>query len=243
MAERGEKPERPWYRDPIKVLTLVTLLVGLPIGFKQLYDEVFRTTAPAVSVLYVLDVSNGMAGEIGGKQKLAAAKDEIISAVRGTPDIAYAVRLAGPGCSETYRSPSVSFAEDNGDEVEAALAPVTAAGTSDFARSVRYAVNDVVAQQSEEGSGSASLVFLFGGPDQCTTRPETVVADALRFLERDKTIDVSFKFIGVKVTEGTRKLLNLASKRAQQLGFGSTVEYANTPAELGESVSGGRRYP
>jgi hypothetical protein len=237
MRKKKEKPEQPWYRDPIKVLTLLTLVVGLPIAVKELYEEVIKKDPPAVSVQYVLDVSNGMTGKIGKKEKLAAAKDEIVSAVGGTPDIAYALRLAGPGCSESYQQPRVNFGLDNADEFERALEPVTAGGTSDFARSVRYAVNDLVAQQSQEGSKSASLFFLIGGRDRCTTRPAKVIADSLRFLEREKTIDVNFKFIGVKVPKDMKKLLGATRKRATKLGFGATVEFANTVAELGESVN------
>jgi hypothetical protein len=236
MADDNPKPERPWYRSPIPVLTFLTLVVGLPIGLKQVYDEFLKPDPASVSVQYVLDVSSAMAGRIGEKEKLAAAKDEVVSAVGGTPEIAYSLRLSGPGCSDSYAEPGVDFGQDNADEFEDALAPETARGPSDIARSVRYAVNDLVERQSEEGSESASLFFLIGGRDSCTLRPAKVISDSLRFLDRRKTIDVNFKFIGVKVTRQMRLLLGLARRRARQLGLAATVEFADTPAELGESV-------
>jgi hypothetical protein len=236
MPHENQKPEKAWYRDPVKVLTVLTLLVGLPVAVQQLYVNVIKKDAAAVSVQYVLDVSHAMAGRIGGKEKLAAAKDEIVSAVGGSPDIAYSLRLAGPGCSESYEEPSVNFGLDNADEFESALASVTARGTSDFARSVRYAVNDVVEQQSKEGSKSASLFFLIGGRDPCTIRPATVVCNSLRFLDPKKTIDVNFKFIGVRVRPGARRIVRRATRCAREVGFLATRVFANTPAELGESL-------
>lgn len=232
----NQKPDKAWYRDPVKVLTVLTLLVGLPVRVQQLYVNVIKKDAAAVSVQYVLDVSHAMAGRIGDKEKLAAAKDEVVSAVGGTPDIAYSLRLAGPGCSASYEKPSVNFGLDNADDFESALASVTARGASDFARSVRYAVNDLVDQQSKKVSKSASLFFLVGGRDRCTIRPATVICNSLRFLDPRKTIDVNFKFIGVRVRMGVRKVLRRVTRCAREFEFLATTVFANTPAELGESV-------
>jgi hypothetical protein len=228
--------EQPWYRDPIKVVTLLTLLVGLPIGVKALYDNFLKPEPAAVSVQYVLDASSGMAGKIGGEQKLAAATDEIVSAVGGMPEIAYALRLAGPGCSTGYEQPRVDFGQDNAEDFGTALASVEPHGTSDIARSVRYAVSDIVDRQSDKDTKSASLFFVLGASDGCVKRPEKVIGDSLSFLDRQKTIDVNFKFVGVKAPQDLRRQLGLVSRRATQLGFGATVEFADTPAELGETL-------
>jgi hypothetical protein len=42
--------------------------------------------------------------------------------------------------------------------------------------------------------------------------------------------------VGIKAPDDLRKLLRRTRKRAKLLGFGATVDYANTAAELGESV-------
>ena len=187
-------------------------------------------------VQYVVDVSAGMGGKIGKVEKLAAVRDEVVSAVSGTPDIAYSLRVAGPNCSGGYTKPTVDFGEDNGDEFEQALGQLHAGGRSDFARAVRYAVNDLVKQQAEEGTESVSLYFLLAGEDRCTKRPGEIIDRSLRFLEAKKTADVTFKFVGIQAPDDLRKLLRRARKRAKLLGFGATVEYANTAAEIGESV-------
>ena len=228
--------ERSVRWDVVKWLTIVSLAVGIVAGLWKLYDEYIKPDPPGVRVQYVVDVSAGMDGTIGRIEKLAAVKDEIVSAVSGTPDIAYSLRIAGPGCSRAYTAPRVDFGEDNADEFEDALAPVRAGGTSDFARGVRYAVNDLVEQQEKEGAESISLYFLLGGQDGCTKRPGEVIARALSFLEEEKTSEVTFKFVGVKAPESLRKLLRRARKQARLLGFGATVAYANTADELGESV-------
>lgn len=229
-AERSKR----W--DILKWLTIVSLTIGIVGGAWKLYDEYLKPDPPSVRVQYVVDVSAGMDGKVGKIEKLAAVKDEVVSAVKGTPDVAYSLRIAGPGCSEDYTAPRVDFGEDNADEFEEALAPVRAGGISDFARGVRYAVNDLVEQQEKEGAESVSLYFLLGGQDGCTKRPGEVITRALRFLEAEKTSDVTFKFVGVKAPEGLRTLLRRTRKQAKLLGFGATVDYANTPEEIGESV-------
>jgi hypothetical protein len=222
--------------DIVKWLTIVSLAVGIVAALWKLYDEYLKPGAPAVNVQYVVDVSTSMDGRIGKIEKLAAVKDEILSAVSGTPDIAYSLRVAGPNCSSGYTSPRVDFGEGNADDFEEALAPLRAGGTSDFARAVRYAVNDLVKQRGREGTESVSLYFLIGGQDGCTKRPGEVIDRALRFLEEEKTSDVTFKFIGVQAPDDLRRLLRRTRKRAKLLGFGATVRYANTAAEIGESV-------
>lgn len=233
MSNPGARPSR-W--DIVKWLTIVSLAVGIVAALWKLYDEYLKPDPPAVRVQYIVDVSARMGGRIGDVEKLAAVKDEILSAVSGTPDIAYSLRVAGPNCSSGYTSPRVDFGEGNVDEFEEALAPLRAGGTSDFARAVRYAVNDLVEQQSDEGTKSVSLYFLIGGQDGCTKRPGDVIDRSLRFLEEEKTTDVTFKFVGVKAPDDLRRLLKRTRKRAKLLGFGATVNYANTEAEVGESV-------
>jgi hypothetical protein len=222
--------------DIVKWLTIVSLAVGIVAALWKLYDEYIKPDPPAVRVQYVVDVSKDMGGRIGKVEKLAAVKDEILSAVKGTPDIAYSLRVAGPNCSNDYTRPAVDFGEDNDDEFENALAPLRAGGTSDFARAVRYAVNDLVEQQQQEGTESVSLYFLIGGQDGCTKRPGEVIDRSLAFLGQKKTSDVTFKFVGVKAPDDLRKLLRRTRRRAKLLGFGATVNYANTADEIGESV-------
>lgn len=232
----AQSSEQPWHRDPIKVITLVTLLLGLPIAAKALYDNFLKPEPAAISVQYVLDASGGMGGKIGGEQKLAAAGDAVVSEVRGTPKFAHSLRLAGPGCSTGYEKPRVDFGQDNGDEFETALASVEPRGTSDLARSVRYAVSDIVERQSDKDTRSASLFLVLGTPDQCVRDPVKVIGDSLRFLDRQKTIDVNFRLIGVKPSEELRRQLGLISRQARRLGFGSRVDLADTAAELDEVI-------
>jgi hypothetical protein len=229
-------PDQAWYRDPVKVVTLVTLVLGLPIAAKAVYDNFLRPDPAAVSVQYVLDTSGGMAGTIGDQPKLAATTDEIVSAVAGTPDFAHGLRVAGPGCSAGYTEPRVDFGKDNADDFEEALSSVQAEGSSDVARAVRYAVSDIVKRQSDTDTKSASLIFVIGGADQCVRRPGKVISDSLRFLDREKTLDVNFKLIGVKAPQRLRRQLGLVSRQARRLGFASTVELADTPRELGETI-------
>lgn len=233
MSDGAHQPSRG---DLLKWLTIVSLAIGIVAGGWKLYDDYLAPDPPAVSVQYIVDVSAGMSGNVGAEEKLAAVKDEVLSAVAGSPDIAYSLRVAGPTCSDRYVEPAVDFGEDNVDAFERALGPLQAGGTSDFARSVRYAVNDLVERQAQEGTEAASLYFLIGGEDGCTKRPGEVIRNAMRFLRREKTTEVTFKFVGVKAPARLRRVLRSTRKQAKLLGFGATVDYAETADEIGESV-------
>jgi hypothetical protein len=170
-------------------------------------------------VEYVLDVSHGMAGRVGHERKLAAVEDEILSTVRGERDAAFALRFAGPRCTDGYADPQVDFTKDAGDRFESALGDVAPGGRSDFARSVRYAVSDLN-DRLDAGTEAVSMVFIVGARDRCTKRPGDVVTGALRRLRgRSRDVDIAFKFVGVKVPKSMRKLLKHTRRRVAHEGI------------------------
>src|SRR5215217_4686010 len=194
MPDPGDKP---FYRDPVKVLGLLSVIVATIIGSFQIYDRCCASKPAEVSVQYVLDVSGGMRGKLKGVAKIDAARKAILRSVERTPDIAYGLRLAEPGCSSHYVPASVKFGEHNADAFDRTLASVSASGASNFAQSVEFAVNDLTRQQSEGGTERGFLILVVGGPDRCTPRPAKAIGDALDLLQKDKTVKVTFRFIGV----------------------------------------------
>jgi hypothetical protein len=234
----GKKTER-WWKDPRIMIPLAGSFVALVFGLTQLWDRLFPPPPkppPAATVQYILDVSRGMRGSIGDVPKLEAVKDEIVSETRGHEQVDTSLRLAGPACSDDYRAPRVDFGRDRGDKIEDALRDVRASGRSDLARSVRYAVDDVLAREKEGGAKLSTLYFFVGGPDGCTKQPVRVIDRALRLLRAESNVEISLRFVGVKAPPEVRRLLNQTRRRAEQLKFSVDVDEANTAQELGESI-------
>jgi hypothetical protein len=229
--------DRPFYRDPIKVVTLLSVGVATIAGIAGLYEKFLRKDPPASVVQYVVDVSHGMAGKVGHERKLAAVQDEILSRVEGEPDSAYSLRFAGPGCTRAYDGPRIGFDKDNADDFSSALEDLRPSGQSNFARSVRFAVADLN-EQLDKGSKNVSMFFIVGGRDRCTKRPAAVIDQALGNLRggREGT-DINFKFVGVKVPEDMRRLLRHTRNKARRIGLHAQIAYADTARELGESLA------
>lgn len=229
--------DKRWWRDPRIVVPLVGAFVALVYGLTQLWDRFFPPPPPGATVQYVLDVSEGMKGKIGDVSKLKAVEDEITSEVRGHKQVETSLRLTGPGCSNDYREPHVGFGRDRGDEVEDALRNVRARGRSDLAHSVRYAVDDLLARESEGGAKLSTLYFFVASGDGCTKRPGRVIDRALRLLRAESKVEISLRFVGVKIPRDVRRLLDQTRRRARKLKFTVDVDNATTPEELGESIN------
>jgi hypothetical protein len=233
----GTDAERPWYRDPPK---LVAVVVGT-IAIITSVTALVRSCAPSppnVSVEYILDISRSMAGKIGHKEKLSAVAGEIVSNVEDTPNIATALRLSGgPTCSTGYKTPTVPFAEHNGDAIQRALQQVHPRGRSDFARAMTHAVNDLVGRNRAVRSEAKTVFIFVAGPDRCSGhRSLEIVKQALRDLRAERNIQVSFKFIGVKPPRTVKRLLRSAAREARRLNFSSDVTIANRPEDLARAL-------
>ena len=173
-----------------------------------------------------------MRGKIGNKPKLAAVEAEVVTHVKDTPNLGTALRLAGPSCSSGYRKPDVHFAEDNGDNFENALEHAKPSGNLDFARALSQAVNDLIGPQ-KAASGKSKSVYLFvGGRDTCSSRPVEVVKQALHDLRPYKDVELTLKFVGIKVPPEVREILRATRKEAKKLGYDAAVVYANKPSDL-----------
>jgi hypothetical protein len=241
--------DRPWYRDPPKLVPVIVGVIAIFTGAAAIVRSL-KPSPPDVTVEYVLDVSHGMIGRIGHKDKLRAVEAEIVEHARDRPNSATALRLAGgQGCSTSYRPPTVPFGEDNGDRIEEAFQHVSAGGRSDFARAMAQAANDLQGH-GREVQGKSKTVFLFvGGRDTCSGHRATgLVQQALEDLRGKLNVEVTFKFVGVKPRRGVRHFLRAVSRKARQLDFGADVVIARRPGDLANALpgppsSGGSEYP
>jgi hypothetical protein len=227
-----ESPDKRFSTGLVKLIGLVSVIGATIIAGFQIYDRCCASKPPEISVQYVLDVSSGMGGKLKGVAKLAAARTAILRAVRRTPDVAYGLRFAQPGCSSDYKPPAVRFGEHNADDFDRRLGSVSAGGASNFAQSVEFAVNDLTRQQGTGGSKRGFLILVVGGPDRCTPRPAKAIGDALDLLQRDKTAKVTFRFIGVNPPEGFRAFLRRVGVQARQAGFNAKVEFPKDQPDL-----------
>jgi len=79
MADNDQ--HTPFYRDPIKVLTTLSITVATVIGGKQIYDELIKQPPPTIAVEYVIVASHAMRGRIAKEQKLNLVRDNVVGAV------------------------------------------------------------------------------------------------------------------------------------------------------------------
>jgi hypothetical protein len=234
MAEDGGDGDggssgAPFYRDPLKVVGLIGGIISVVIGGTQIYERMIKPDPASVSVQYVLDVSKGMRGAIGGRSKFAAARAEILDDVRRHENVSHGLRLAGPGCSDEPRPLAVGYGQDNAEEFEEHLGPLSPGGKSDFVNSVRDAIDDLVGQTEVT---TATMFVYVGDSDRCTERAGEKLANSLRNLNERRSVDITFKFIGVRVPKDMLALLRRTKRNAQELGFTARVRKADTPQEL-----------
>jgi len=231
MTEQGEPKDKPLYMDPVKLVPLIGAIIAAILGGIALYDH-FSPPATS-SVEYVLDTSRGMKGNLGKKHKLKSVKDHILAQVAGIPGDPAALRLAGAsGCGGHYKSPSVEFGEDNYDDFESVLKTVRPSGKSNIANAIEQAANDILLRSREASSETANVyVFLGSVDDTCTRNPKASIRAALSHLRAEDVL-VDFNFVGVKPSKTTRKLLKAMAEDADELGFTSSVIYANRPNDL-----------
>src|SRR4051812_4762830 len=118
---RESKPPTPWWKDPPKLIPVLAGVLALVISGSQV-RRLFDRAPPKVSIEYILDVSAGMRGRIGDKQKLRAVVSEIVEHANNRPNSATALRLSGGGpCSRKgYVPPVVDFNENNGHNIATA---------------------------------------------------------------------------------------------------------------------------
>jgi hypothetical protein len=223
----------PFYRDPLKVVGLLGGIISVVIGGTQIYERIIKPDPPSVSVQYVLDVSQGMRGAIDGRSKFAAARAEILEDVRRHENVSHGLRLAGPGCSTEPRPLAVGYGEDNAEDFEERLRSLSPAGRSDFVNSVRDAIDDLIDQREVE---TATMFVYVGGSDGCSERAGEKLANSLRHLKERRSVDITFKFIGVRVPKDMLALLRRTKRNAQRLGFTARVRKANTPQELEDAA-------
>ncbi len=230
--------------DPVKVLTGVSITIGIVVGVWQIWDRLFPDPGPPrLSVQYIVDVSETMTGTIGRRPKLDAVREEVLVDVRSTPNAAAALRLTGGGCSSGYVPPHVGFGQDNAGDFEGALADVRAGGQSDFAQAIRHAANDLLGREREAGGRSKTLVVVIGGMDTCTADPGPAINRALRSLRAEESLELNFKFVGVKAPRNVRRLLRSVRGEARRLDFVAETEFPTTPAELADAIDAGGAGP
>src|SRR4051794_34683877 len=216
------------WRDPVKLVGVVSVVIGAVIGGIQIKDRLFPEHPPKVSIVYVLDTSHAMAGRMGHVSKLAAAKAKILAQVEDQPGYEAEIQFAGASRCDGDVRRRVGFRTSGRDDFASALSDVHASGRSDFARSVRRAVNDLV---TRDPSTSKALVVMVAGADHCTPRPIDTVTEALDFL-RDRKALVNFQFIGVRAPRQVRRMLARAKRAATEAGFPARVSFARKPSDL-----------
>jgi hypothetical protein len=125
-----------------------------------------------------------------------------MKAVRNTPSLSTALRLSGPSCSDVYRDPDVPFDEDNGNNFSEALEQVRSGGASNFANALVHAVSDFIGRGDAAASQAKNLYIFVGGRDTCSSRPASVITQALCDLRAKQHVQLNLKFVGCEGLSG-----------------------------------------
>jgi hypothetical protein len=236
-VEPSRRKERPWFLDPRAIIAFLGALVALILGLTQLLKQLDDPPAQ-VSVEYIVDVSRGMKGRIGPEEKLPAAAAEVVSHVQDQPSLSTALRLSGPACTQGYKEPDVSFAEDNSDAFSDAFEGLQPRGGSDFVSAVEHAVDDFSGRSDAAQSKTKSLFIFVGGRDTCTDQPRAEIGRALRTLAASEQVQLNLKFIGVSIPPELRGLLRSVGRLTRRLDYTSEVVVADTPEQLKNALPG-----
>jgi hypothetical protein len=232
MNEQDKHKDKPLYKDPVKMVPLIGATIAAILGGIALYNH-FSPPSNS-SFEYVLDTSQGMKGKLGKMNKLQSVTGHILAQVAAIPDVPAALRLAGGGgCRVNYEPPSVGFEEDNYDDFETTLAGLRPSGKSNLANALKHAANDLV-QRSKQESNEVTTVYVFLGSTDytCTPNAAEAIHTALITLRAEENVLVDFKFVGVKPSKKTQRLLDEVHKDAEDLGFSSDVTVAKKPSDL-----------
>jgi hypothetical protein len=207
---------------------LVGALIGAIVGGFQIYDKCCADKPAPVSVQYVVDTSQGMAGTISGRRKLDVVKALLLQQVEDEDNVAHGLTLAPP-CDGGGRPQRVDVDTGNTDDLEEALGGITPRGTANLGRSIRSAANDLLLQE-QQGTERSVLILLVGGRDPCGGGA-AALDNALALLQ-EGNVKLQFRFVGVKAPKSVHQFLKRLRKRAKRAGFPAKVTLATSAADL-----------
>ena len=236
--KRVKKKDRPFYKSPLTMVPLFGGIIALIYTATQLYDRFFPPPkASNASYEYVLDVSRGMKGKLGRKSKLQSVKVDIVAQVERRPNFPAALRLAGnDACQVVYHDPLIWFEENNSQDFRRKFKSVVAGGESNYAVAITHAAQDLARRSKAVGHGITRVLVYVGSTDTCTPHPEREIHDALSDLRDNGNVEVDFKFVGVRPTTKTKRVLESANRDAHALGFTSEVTIATKQSDLNKLV-------
>jgi len=219
-------------REPLKALTVISILVGIAVGGFALADHLKDDPTPRPHVAFVLDTSKAMREPFGDTTKFAAAKEAIRRAVERSPSVSFSLRLAGGQCHEGYRDPDVDFATKAAAAFEQQLAAVDLGGRSAFADEVAYASDDL-ATPDEETSTEQVLVFIGAPQDHCV--PGDPAQDVVNSLGLSG-VDAAFTFFAL-LTEEEGEEFEQFAKALKEADVPTSVRTPEDEDELQQGVN------
>ena len=148
----------------------------------------------------IVDVSNSMWGQIGGRPKIDLAREALRGALADLPaDVAVGLRAYGhrvsvddkdAGCLDTEQM--LAPAGGNGAAIVRIVDALTPRGQTPIARSLQEAADDLPA-----GGGGSSILLVSDGVESCGGDPVAVIADL-----RAAGVNVVLHTVGLGVSEG-----------------------------------------
>jgi len=195
--EKSDIPSKPWYKNTMAIVALVSALVAAVTGLIALAQRL-EPAKVAQNTIIVFDRSLAMNGSFEQRTKLEAATeavDKVLSnEVAGADNLA--LRSFGGLCSGENSQIAIDFSQHNERRVRDTVRTFQADGETTLTDAMIEAIGDFNDPKRFEGVNKR-IIVITGGGDSCQADPAKYIRNRLETLHMGEGITVSFRFIGM----------------------------------------------
>ena len=210
-------------------------LVGWFVNWSmpQVVDWIFPPTEVSASGrLLIIDTSASMAGQ--GRSKFDMAVDEIQDMVSDQPDVAFALRTAGGGCTSGYADPVVEFDERNGGDIRRALATARPNGAANIISQLRQGINDFSRFENVKSAQKQAIWLFLATARDCSNRDEPLGAAIKAELSEEL---LALSYVDFFVRRGDENSIKAMKASLEPLGERFRIKRAKNQLALHAAIA------
>lgn len=216
-SEKPDIPSKPWYKNIMAILALVSALVVAVTGLIALIQRL-EPTKVAQNTIIIFDRSTAMNGPFERSTKLQAAietVDEVLSSeVAGADNLA--LRQFGGPCTGENTQMVVGFGQHNEGRVRDTVRNLQAGGETTLTDAIIEAIGDFNDPKRFEGVNKR-IIVVTGGGDSCQADPAKYIRNRLETLGTGEGVTVSFRFIGMALNPEQQSQLRAIAEETRGL--------------------------
>ncbi len=241
-SKKPDIPSRPWYKNIMAIVALVSALVASVSGLIALIPRLEPTKIPQNTII-VFDRSAAMNEPFERSRKLQAAQSALENVlqtqVAGEDNLA--LRQFGGSCDGENTQVIARFRQHNEGRVRDAIQTLQADGETTLTSAVIEAIGDFNDTKRFGGPGiNKRIIVITGGSDPCLwDDPATYIRNRLEPLGAEAGIKVNFRFIGLALEpeqrEQLRKIAELTGGLSEEQ-VEDQLFFVNSQEELEEAL-------